>query len=89
MTDDFNLESPSAPGHVPERVILELRQACATAADYAGAFSDACKEQAEKHGIKPGALKRFIKALENDKLDDAEKEAEDLQELIAAQRTGA
>ena len=89
MTDDFALEAPGAPGHIPERVILDLRQACHTAADYAGAFTDACNAQAEKHGIKPGALKRFIKALENDKLDDAEKEAEDLQELIAAQRTGA
>lgn len=82
MTDDFNLESPSAPGHVPERVILELRQACATAADYAGAFSDACKAQAEKHGIKPNALKRYIKALESDKLADVDKEAEDLMSLI-------
>ncbi len=84
----FDLEPPSSPGHIPERVILELRQACATAADYSGAFSDACKAQAEKHGIKPGALKRYIKALEGDKLDDAEQEAEDLQALIESGRTG-
>ncbi len=86
---DFALEPPSAPGHIPERVILELRQACSVAADYAGAFTDACNAQAEKHGIKPGALKKYIKALENDKLDDAEKEAEDLQALIESGRTPA
>lgn len=79
---EFNLESP-IPGHIPERVILELRQACHTATDYAGAFSDSCKAQAEKYKIKPGALKRYIKALEGDKVEEVEAEAEDLQALIA------
>lgn len=83
---DFALEPPSAPGEIPERVILELRRACSIAADYAGAFTDACNEQAEKHGIKPGALKRYIKALEGDKLDDCEKEADDLIALIEKRR---
>lgn len=78
---EFNLEAQQ-PGRVPESVIAELRQCCHDAMDYAGAFSDACKAQAEKYGIKPGALKRYVKALEGDKVDDAEAESEDLLALI-------
>lgn len=72
------------PGQVPQPVIDELRQACRTASDFAGAFGEACTAQAEKYKIKPKALRRYIVALEGDKLADAEKEAEDLQALIAA-----
>jgi hypothetical protein len=86
MTEpDFNLE-PTTPGQVPERVIEELRAACHTAVDYAGAFADACKAQAEKYGIKPGALKRYVKALEGDKLEDVEAETDDLQALIEGRK---
>lgn len=81
---DLDPEFSVAPGQVPDRVIEELRSACHQAMDYAGAFSDACKAQAEKYQIKPGALKRYIKALEGDKLDDVEKETDDLAALIAA-----
>lgn len=86
IVGDFSLEPPLKPGDIPERVILELRQACAIAVDYAGAFSDACKAQAEKHGVAAGALKRYIKALEGDKIDDARKEADDLLALIAKRK---
>ena len=72
------------PEHIPTAVIDELREACRIAADYSGAFSDACKAQAEKHHIAPGALKRYIRALEGDKLEEAEREAEDLATLIDA-----
>jgi len=81
--DAFNSDMDAAPGQIPERVIEELRAACHQAADYAGAFSDCCKAQAEKYKIKPGALKRYIKALEGDKLEDVEAETDDLQSLIA------
>lgn len=70
------------PEHIPTAVIDELREACRIAADYSGTFSDACKAQAVKHYIAPGALKRYIRALEGDKLAEAEHEADDLKTLI-------
>jgi hypothetical protein len=81
MTEPFALE-PSEPGVVPERVIDELRKAYSTAKDYTGAFGDAVKQQAEKAGIAPAALRKYITALENDSLVDAAKEAQDLERLI-------
>jgi hypothetical protein len=83
QTDAFDAGMEAAPGEIPERVIEELRAACHTAVDYAGAFSDACKAQAEKYKIKPKALRRFIAALEADKVDDVDKETDDLATLIA------
>ncbi|MCC6812259.1 MAG: hypothetical protein IT381_32860 [Deltaproteobacteria bacterium] len=77
------------PEHIPERVIDELREACRIAADHSGAFSDACKAQAEKYHVKPGALKRFVKALEGDTLNDVEEEMDDLAALIVARRATA
>lgn len=81
--DAFDENMEAAPGEIPERVIVELRAACHTAANYSAAFTDACKHQAEKYKIKPGALKRYVKALEGDKLDDVEAETDDLAALIA------
>jgi hypothetical protein len=82
MTDtDFSLE-PSEPGTVPARVIDELRRAYREATDYAGAFGDAVKAQAEKYMINAKALRRYIAALEGDKLDEAAEEAADLERLI-------
>lgn len=72
------------PEHIPTRVIDELREACRVAKDFASAFSDACNAQAEKHKIAPGALKTYVKALENDKLQEAEQTADDLAALIDA-----
>lgn len=82
----FDLEAPLTPGEVPQRVIDELRGACGTASDYALAFNDAVKAQAEKHKVAPKALRRFIVALEGDKVKAAEKEAEDLQSLVSQHR---
>ena len=72
------------PGQVPQPVIDELRQAFRTTSDFNAAFREACTAQAEKYKIKPKALRRYIVALEGDKLDDVEAEADDLQALIAA-----
>lgn len=78
----FALE-PSEPGGTPpDSVISELRHAYRIAKDYSGAYSDAAKAQAEKYKLKPKALKTYIAALENDSLDDAEAEANDLARLI-------
>lgn len=80
--EDFALESPPQPGVIPERVITELRHARSIAKDYATAYSDAAKAQAEKHSIKPAALKRYIAALEDDTLDELDAETQDLERLI-------
>lgn len=78
----FALEPSAEPGHVPERVIDELRQARTTAKDYAQAFADAVKAQAEKYRVKPGALRRYVTALEADKLEELDAETDDLDRLI-------
>jgi hypothetical protein len=79
----FALE-PSEPGVVPPRVIEELRRGFREAKDYADAFGEAVKAQAEKHGIKLKALRRYIAALESDKLDEEAAVAADLERLIEA-----
>lgn len=81
---EFALEPDVEPGTVPAPVIYELRRCYREAKDYAGALSDAMKAQAEKFKIKPGALKRYIAALEGDKIDEARTEAEQLERLIEA-----
>ena len=80
---DFKLE-PTEPeaGEIPEAVISELRHARAIAKDYAQGYSDACKAQAEKYKLKPSALKRYIAALEDDKVADLHTETNDLEKLI-------
>lgn len=80
---DFALE-PSEPGVVPARVIDELRRCYREAKDYTQALADAVKAQAEKHSIAPGALRKYIAALEGDKTDEVSKEIEDLARLIEA-----
>ncbi len=81
--DAFALE-PSEPGRVPQRVIDELCNAYRIAANYAAAFNDANKAQAEKHQIEPKALRKYIAALESDKTDEARKEADDLLGLLGS-----
>ena len=77
---DFALE-PS-DGNIPERVINELREAYAIAKDHAQSYADAAKARAEKYKLKPGALKKYIAALENDSTDDLRDELSDLEKLI-------
>jgi hypothetical protein len=84
LKPDFALESPPQPGVIPERVIAELRRARATAKDYATAYSEAAKAQAEKHGIRPRALKAYIAALEDDSLAELDAETQDLERLLDA-----
>lgn len=74
--------TPYEPGTVPPATMDELRHAYRVARDFATAYGDAVKAQAEKAQIKPRALRRYIAALEDDKLDEAAKEASDLERLI-------
>jgi hypothetical protein len=82
--ESFELQPSPPPGEISEHVIDELRRCYREAKDYTGALRDAVKAQAEKAKIKPAALRRYIAALEGDTIDEAAKEAEDLERLIEA-----
>ena len=83
MTEPLVLEpSPAANGEVPAAVITELRVQYADHKDSGAALSEAIKLQAEKYGVKPGALRRYIAALEQDSVEDVEAECKDLERLI-------
>lgn len=78
----FELESPTMAGAIAEPVLAELRRCYREAKDYAAAYGDAVKAQAEKHQLSARALRRYIAAIEGDKMDEARAEAEDLERLI-------
>lgn len=78
---DFNLESPE-PGKVPDAVVSELRRLRKVATEASGDFRDAVKTQAEKYGVKAGALARYVRALESDSIEEVESEMLDLERLI-------
>lgn len=80
--DDFALEGDPLPGVVPEPVITELMHARTIAKDWAASYGEAIKDQAEKHKVKPGALKRYVAARCDDKMDEARAEAEDFERLL-------
>jgi hypothetical protein len=82
--ENFELEPSEPTGDIPESVIAELRGARAVAKDYAQGYSDAVKAQAEKYKLKAGALKRYIAALEDDKLQELDEEMTDLEKLIGS-----
>jgi hypothetical protein len=79
---DLTLEATSATNIPNEHVIGELivlRTRCGTAgADYARAI----KRVAEKHKLKPGALKRYVAAVDGDKIKEARVELHDLERLL-------
>lgn len=81
---DFALE-PDTPGIVPPRVIDELRRCYREAKDYSAALAEAVKAQAEKHSVEPGALRKYIAALESDDIEDTRKEIDDLRRLIESE----
>lgn len=85
ITEDveFGLEPSPAKGEIPQRVVGELINARTIAKDYAQSYADAVKAQGEKHGIPVGALKRYIAALADDKVEDAINEVTALERLLA------
>jgi len=80
--DEFQLEPPVEPGNVPTGVIDELRVLRTAANDASTDFREAIKVQADKHKIKPAALRKYVVALGRDKVDEARAEAADLERLI-------
>jgi len=81
---EFALEPDVEPGKVPVAVINELRALRTNANDASTLFREAITVQAEKHKVKPKALRKYVVALGNDKVDEAKAEAEDLERLIEA-----
>jgi hypothetical protein len=80
--EEFKLEPPPKPGTIPPRVVDELRHVYRVAHDFAAAWSDAIKAQAEKHQIHPKALRRYIATLEGDKIRETAQESEQLLALL-------
>ncbi len=82
---EFELEQPT-PGMPSEHVIEELVHCFNVAKDYAGAFRDAVKAQAEKHKLSPSALRKYVaaRAGDGDKMEALNKEADDLERLLSA-----
>jgi hypothetical protein len=83
---EFAVEPDTEPGNVPAGVINELRNLRTAANEASTDFREAINTQADKHKVKRAALRRYIIALGNDKVDEAAKEATDLERLI---ETGA
>lgn len=81
-TDEFKLESGLPKGEIPQRVVDELVSVREIAKDYAQSYSDAIKAQGEKHGIPVGALKRYVAAVGDNKLEDARNETDALEKLL-------
>ncbi len=80
--EDFNLESQE-PGKVPDGVIEELRRLRSAANEGATDFREAIKVQADKHKVKPAALRRYVIALGRDSVDELGREVRDIEHLIA------
>jgi hypothetical protein len=79
--EDFNLESQQ-PGKVPPGVIEELRRLRTDANEAATDFREAIKLQADKHKVKASALRRYVIALGQDKVDELRAEAIDVEALV-------
>lgn len=64
------------------RVVDELRVLYRNAKARAVTFRDAVKGQAEKHGVEPVALRRYVVALESDTVERIQAELDDLLKLL-------
>jgi hypothetical protein len=82
ITAGFDLEPSLPQGHIPQRVVDELVNVRTIAKDYAQSYSDAVKQQAERFGIPVGALKRYVTAIADDKVQDARTEVDALERLL-------
>ena len=72
----------AAPGHLSARVVDELVDLRTMARAASERFSEAIKAQAEKHELKAGALRKYICAVEADKLSELDAESDDLARLL-------
>ena len=85
MGDEFELEPSTPVGEIPDKIITELRECRRRAKDFAQAFSEAVKAQAEKYGIAPGALRKYVCALEDDTVERVADETADLERLLGVE----
>ncbi len=77
----FELDMPEN-GRVGKNVLADLVRERNIAKDHAQAFADAVKRVAEKHRVKPVALKRYVVAIADDKVAALNKETDDLELLL-------
>ena len=63
------------------KTLHELEHACGRAKDMTSAFNEAVKAQAEKHGMDPQALGKFVRARVNDKMQKFEAEQDTMEQL--------
>jgi hypothetical protein len=82
MSDDFSLEPAPSQGEIPQRVIDELVGARRIAKNFVEAFADAVIAQADKYKVNKSALKRYVCAIESDKIDEMNSEVADLEKLL-------
>lgn len=67
---------------ISQAVMRELERAGQEAKGYAEAYSEAVKAQAEKHGLEPAVLKKFINARITDKVGKFRREVEQGDQLL-------
>lgn len=67
---------------ITKATIDELMTLRANARMSAETFTEAVKEQAEKHSVSKGALRRYVCALEKDEIEKLDAEASDLAVLL-------
>ncbi len=67
---------------INKAVLEELVCARKIAQDYAAAFGDAIKHQAEIHRLKPAALRAYVCAMADDRVEDLAALADQLTALI-------
>lgn len=78
----FDLDMP-VKGRVRDSVIAELARLRNVAKDESETFTEAVKEIAKKHALKPGALKRYVCAVADDKVQALAHETADVEKLLA------
>lgn len=66
---------------IDAKTLDELEHACQRAKDMTAAFNEAIKAQAQKHGMDPQALGKFVRARVNDKMQKFEAEQDTMEQL--------
>lgn len=89
MPEEFELQPPPVPGEVPQQVIDELCECRRRATDFAEAFSDAIKAQAEKYDVERSALRKYVCAIEDDAVEKLANEVDDLARFVAHEQSEA
>jgi len=80
--EKFDLEPTLPTGQIPARVLVELIALRAAQRSAIETYAEAVTAQATKFSVGKKALRRFIAAVDNDKLADLKLECAGVQQLI-------